>query len=304
MSAIQGFPSNQKVNLGSGLTNNFATVLPTDPNRSAVDTHTRFIFRVNLAPLTAGATTGLQFQEGTSLFWVEDAATKAHAGDIFRAEDGAAQYLEIPIVKVETNRFLLAVNSGLLPASGDTFYILRYATQRVDETGSQIVIASPGPSQFVLDGVDVEVEEDTVIPANSKPFPVKALDGNGVEVDFATEATSQAILAAISAQDYASDYSDSIRLDYSVTNVTDSAWVELLPNSGPEVFEITLFDGGGFAMELGFGAAASEVRKLLIPPGGFNGKFTFHIPANTRLSIRAVGAATVSAGEIDINLFV
>lgn len=68
------------------------------------------------------------------------------------------------------------------------------------------------------------------------------------------------------------------------------------------VFGITLFDGGGYAMELGIGAAAAETRALLIPPGGFNGVIPLRIAAGTRLSIRAVGTATVSAGEIDINL--
>ena len=155
-----------------------------------------------------------------------------------------------------------------------------------------------GPIQIEVNGI-----AQTVDPVAGVFMPSQIYDVANTKINPSTEATSQAILAAISAQDYASDYSDSIRLDYSVTNVTNAAWEELIADSGPEVFEITLFDGGGFAMELGFGAASSEVRKLLIPPGGFNGKFTFHIPANTRLSIRAVGAATVSAGEIDINLF-
>lgn len=184
MSGIQGFPSNQKVPLGTGITNNFATVVPTDPNRSALETP-RFAFRVdsNTVPRTAGASTGSEYVDGVNLFWVHDPSTPARVGDIFRAEDGAAAKLEIPIVKVETNRFLLAVNSGLLPASGDDFYILRYTTQRVDDTGSQIVVATPGPSQFVLDGAPVGVEQDTVTPSNSIPFPVAHLNLDGTPND-------------------------------------------------------------------------------------------------------------------------
>ena len=144
MSGIQGFPSNQKVPLGTGITNNFVTVIPTDPNRAALE-NLRFAFRVDnpTVPRTAGVGTGLENADGVNLFWVEDVGTPARVGDFFRAINGNAIHLEIPIVKVETNRFLLAVNSGLLPAAGDDFYIMRYTTQRVDENGSQVVVATP-----------------------------------------------------------------------------------------------------------------------------------------------------------------
>lgn len=306
MSAIQGFPSNQKVPLGTGITNNFVTVIPTDPNRAAFD-NLRFAFRVDnpTVPRTAGVGTGLENADGVNLFWVEDVGTPARVGDFFRAINGNAIHLEIPIVKVETNRFLLAVNSGLLPAAGDDFYIMRYTTQRVDENGSQVVVASPGPTQFVLDGVDVEVERDTVTPANSIPFPVINLDNAGNPVDFATETTLALIDASLNTLKAGASYQNSIRLDYSGTNVDNANWTELIASVGAtEIKEITLFDGGGFAMELGIGAVSSEVRALLIPPGGFNGKFKLTIPAGSRLSIRAVGSALVNAGEIDINLFV
>lgn len=313
MSAIQGFPSNQKVPLGTGITNNFTTVIPTDPNRAALDVP-RFAFRVNdpLNARVAGPTTGIEIVDGVKLFWVDDTATPARAGDFVRFEDGPAAFLEIPIVKVETNRFLLAVNSGILPVATNTFFIMRYATQRVDDTGSQVVIASPGPTQYVLNGLDVEVEEDTVTPANNKPLPVKIFDSANLPFDPATEATALSIdatLALINASlntlKAGASYANSIRVDYTATNIDDTTWTEILASVGAtEIKEITLFDGGGFAMELGIGGVGAEARALLIPPGGFNGKFKLTIPAGSRLSLRAVGAALVNAGELDINLFV
>ena len=306
MSGIQGFPSNQKVPLGTGITNNFVTVVPTDPNRAALDTP-RFAFRVDdpLIPRTAGPTTGIDSSSGDDLFWVEDTGTPARVGDFVRFQNGAAAFIEIPIVKVETNRFLLAVKSGSLPSPADTFFIMRYATQRVDDSGSQLVVATPGPSQFVLDGSAVQVERDTVTPANSKPFPVINLDNVGVPVDFATQTTLALIDASLNTLKAGASYQTSARLDYSSTNVDNANWTQLIADVGAtEIKEITLFDGGGFAMELGIGAVSSEARALLIPPGGFNGKFKFTIPAGSRLSIRAIGSALVNAGEIDINLFV
>lgn len=95
----------------------------------------------------------------------------------------------------------------------------------------------------------------------------------------------------------------SARNDYSSVNVTSSAWVQLIASTGSAANGLTIFDSGGFAMELGIGAAASETRLLLIPPGGLNGAIPLAIPASSRISVRAVGTATVSAGELDLNLF-
>ena len=267
MSAIQGYPSKQKVILGSGITNNFVTVIPTDPNRAALETP-RFLFRLTPAPLTAGASTGLANEDGDNLFWVEDTGTLARPGDMFRAEDGAAQYLEISIVKVETNRFLLAVNNGLLPTSGDTFYILRYATQRLDETGSQIVISVPGPTQFVLDGVDREVEEDTADPSNNKPFPVKPLG----------RLTQSAMI-------------DSSIL--SIDEITGRPLITLTAYAS----EIEVINSTGSPLKLEIGAKA-----IYIPQDGLK-RQAIAIVSGTNLVIKTAQALTVEGGIVAINLF-
>lgn len=158
MSGIKGWPSQQKL-LGNELVkaqNEFATVVPTNSSRHALDTTPRFAYRVGSQSVarTAGATTGNPLDKHLGTF-IEDTATPAILGDFARFEDGSAEGLEIPIVKVETNGFYLSVRFDgdlvqFLPASGDEFFILRYATQRLNQDGSSVVVlAPPAPAEPV-----------------------------------------------------------------------------------------------------------------------------------------------------------
>jgi len=52
--------------------------------------------------------------------------------------------------------------------------------------------SSSGPIQFVLDGNNETVTQDTTVPSNSIPLPVTVLDSAGVQVDLATEAKQDA----------------------------------------------------------------------------------------------------------------
>lgn len=92
-----------------------------------------------------------------------------------------------------------------------------------------------------------------------------------------------------------------VRNDYSSTNVTTGAWVQLIASTASEINELSIFDSSGETLELGTGAAASETRLMLIFPGG-NGREPVQIPSGTRVSIRAV-SATASVGELDINFY-
>lgn len=100
----------------------------------------------------------------------------------------------------------------------------------------------------------------------------------------------------------ASNYLNRIRLVYSTTNVTTGAWVQLLASvGGTAIREIDIFDSSGETLELGIGAAGSEVVNSYIFPGG-NGRIPMQIAASARLSVRAV-SATANSGELIINLY-
>lgn len=265
MSGIKGWPSQKKITYEKETFNEYVTVQPVGSDKNAADVVAKSAYRNGaLDAVEAGSTQQI----------IVATAHIAIPGDFIRFETGAFATWELPVVKVTANEIYLGTKLSAAPGVGDTFYVMKYITPRVDASGA--IVATPGPSQFVYDGVDTEVEEDTTTPSNNRAMPVSQM-GEG--------------------------YLGSVRLDYSVTNVTTGAWVQLIADTGAKATKgITLFDGGGYAMELGIGAAASEARILLIPPGGFNGVIPLGIPANSRLSVRAIGAATVDAGEIDINL--
>lgn len=94
-------------------------------------------------------------------------------------------------------------------------------------------------------------------------------------------------------------YADSVRLDYSGTSVTTGAWVQLIASTASASTCVTLFDSSGRTLELGTGAAASETRVLIIPPGGLDGCIPLAIASGSRVSVRAV-SATASSGELDL----
>ncbi len=95
-----------------------------------------------------------------------------------------------------------------------------------------------------------------------------------------------------------------IRNDYSSTNVTTGAFVELTASLTQACNQMEIFDSGGQTMELATGGGGSEVVRFRIFPGG-NGIIPVDgtvFAASTRVSIRAV-SATANAGEIDINFY-
>lgn len=94
-------------------------------------------------------------------------------------------------------------------------------------------------------------------------------------------------------------YADSARNAYASTSVTTGAWVQLIASTAATINCLTLFDSSGQTLELGTGAAASETRQLIIPPGGLDGCTPLLIASGTRVSVRAV-SATASSGEIDL----
>lgn len=276
MSGLKGYPSQQKQIKTDGVfdrtqqsESEFVTVQPTDAEKRALDTTVRFAFRVT------GAVDAVE--SGSTRKQIVATAHGARVGDFLRFESaGANQYFESTVIRIiDANTLILGNPLPVTPTVGDQFYLLRYATQRVDSTGAQTVVVAPSPIAIVLDGVDTSIEEDTTDPNNDVLLPVKEIGKQAVDL---------------------------IQNVYSSDNVSDVAYTEILASTSARSDFMTLFDGGGYAMILAFGGVGSEVDKLYIPPGGFNGIIPFYIPAGTRLSLKCLEVGiTVNNGIMVMN---
>lgn len=95
--------------------------------------------------------------------------------------------------------------------------------------------------------------------------------------------------------------SSTIYFDYSVSNVSNSGWVEMIAATTEDTKSLTIFESGGYPMEIGIGGIGAETRLFVIPAGGLNGQIEIPIPTGSRVSIRGLQAVTVSEGYIIAN---
>jgi len=142
--------------------------------------------------------------------------------------------------------------------------------------------------------LNANIQVANVDVANGNPVPISDAGGS-ITVD-GTLSTTSAGLDPVTL----SGTPVTMKHDYSSTPVTTGAYVQVTADSGDQdSIEIDIFDSSGEDLFLAFGAAASEVNQMIITPGG-NGRISLRIPANTRVSIKAV-TATASDGFLVIN---
>jgi hypothetical protein len=91
-----------------------------------------------------------------------------------------------------------------------------------------------------------------------------------------------------------------IIVDYSISNVTTSAYTQIVPAVTGKVTKMTIFEGSGQGMILAAGGVSNEVDLFYIPPGGVDGEVSLHIPAGTRLSLKAING-TANSGRFIAN---
>jgi hypothetical protein len=87
---------------------------------------------------------------------------------------------------------------------------------------------------------------------------------------------------------------------YSTTNITTSAYTQLIASTTSATNYVDIFDSSGQGMILAVGAAGSEVIQAYISPGG--DEFALQIPAGSRVAYKAL-TANATTGYLLLNLF-
>lgn len=188
--------------------------------------------------------------------------------------------------------------TGALPVSGS----VTATNPSVGATGAAV----PASGTYIA-GSDAGTLRGAIVDSSGRQIVAGAgtagsAAGGVLTVQGSASGTAIPVTVSSSTAPTGRTYADSIRNAYASVNVTTGAWVQLIASTAAAINAITLFDSSGQTLELGTGAALSETRKLIIPPGGLDGQVSLVIASGTRVSIRAV-SGTASSGEIDITGF-
>lgn len=128
----------------------------------------------------------------------------------------------------------------------------------------------------------------------------EASDGSGNVAQAATaanQATANTSLASIDGKTLSRVAVAPARLDTSGTNVTTSAYVQIVASTAGAINKVYIYNGGTSDMVMAVGAAASEADKVAIGPSGWSGPYDLNIPASSRISVKAK-SGTQSSGAL------
>jgi hypothetical protein len=169
MSSAKGYPSQTKLDR---VKSEFSTVEPVREGQNALSVNAHLFMRVVGTDAAEAASTS------SVIVATAHAALK---GDVIRFTSGTHSGKEFKVYATATNSITLVEDLAAVVGTGDTFEILRHKYPVVNADGT-LSVSTPGgggPIQFVYDGVDTEVEQDTATPANNRGLPVTIVGASG-----------------------------------------------------------------------------------------------------------------------------
>lgn len=273
MSAVTGFSSQQKQdNKVSSFdssetrdTSQFNTLQRNYSDKVGADSVQNGVWKVNNGILTIASAA----DSSKRLLNIVGHGAKKY--DMLRfKDDSSLEGFESQIIKIiDANNLVIATVPPQDPTIGDEVDVLRAVTLRLGPDGTIQVSVAPTPIQFVKDGVNTEVEEDSIDPSQSNPLPVKQL------ARFVESAVIQAN----------ADNIDDTTGQALITTTAYCSEIEIINSTGyPLVLEI---DG---------------------QPGPFVGtqgllRQAIAIPTGKAIVVKTVQAITADAGIVAINTF-
>ena len=337
MTSIKGFPSADKITSGKVPRQGYVTIQPSDDKRFGLDTINRAINVFSTAlPVEAGSTQNVivstahpleqgdvvRFKTPAALNGKEVAIIEIIDVDSFKLGEflktdptggtfDAGRYVT-PSVDADGALSVggavggqeVAEFNDVLPTILNTEITLLQTDvngRLINIPQGQFNVATP-PALIDLDFSTLQVDSGArLITLNQAQFnlisptlldgefiPIQLNENGLLRVDATGGSTRDVLLTTV--------------FDYAVGGPVDNAnFIEIVADTGLAAFtQIDIFDSSGFVVELAIGAVAGETRKLLISPGG-NGLIPVVIPANSRLSIRAVTGSPIGSGDLVIN---
>lgn len=169
---------------------NFVTVGSAGKDKFGMDVLPKSAYSLRAIP---DSITAVVYNEETGIYTITIPSHAAKKHMFVRFATGANAGIETPIFGVPSVNTIQiyggkGANSHLdAVIIGDTVKILSYITPATDADGN--VNFSPGPTQFVQDGIATQVIEDTATPANNKGLPSQLMIyKEGVQVPVADHA--------------------------------------------------------------------------------------------------------------------
>jgi hypothetical protein len=195
-----------------------------------------------------------------------------------------------------------------------------FATQTtlaaVDTKVGSVIQTGAGETFVLVGGKDggtnyraihVDVQGDVQVDVLSSALPTGAATEATLALlnakDFATETTLAAVDAKLATLNSVTAPDVVFRLthNYLTTPVSTAGYTQISASIPSAVRYLEIFDSSGEGVLLATGAAASEVDKLFIMPGG-NGRIPVQIASGTRLTIKAF-TNNATDGVLLINAF-
>ena len=246
--SIKGYPNQEK---DDRLKAQFATIEPVREKQFGLSSVThQFAYEAALDSVEANST----------VYILNLTAHAVLVGDIIRFTSGALSGQEVKVASIpDANSIELAENLSVAPSAADTIQVLRHKYPVVNADGTLPVSLTAAPIQFVRNGVDTEVEEDTVTPANNRPLPVKLTDFSGDMILNAANLNLEVQL------DHDSATPDSIQIGDGVEIMAINASNEAQVRDDDAITELTIISGDTTSLDTKIPAQGQAAMAASLP---------------------------------------
>jgi len=211
--------------------------------------------------------------------------------------------------ELRTNVIASALPTGA--ATESTLQGVRTAVELIDNaiagTEMQVDIVDAGPiaTQATLLSIQTILQSlDNALVSSDTDKMATESDQLPVSLGVKTAAASLSVTMASDAETTikGENVLAFAQLDYSASNLATGAYTQLIGDIGATAGKkVVIFHSSGTPVYLATGAAAAEVDRMIVIPGGFNHPVEIELAANSRLSLKSIGAA-VSSGQMIINV--